>query len=107
MYYVMLCVDYGVLNLHIGHVQSSITSSLSVSHAAAPSAWLDCIQLYLVRRAQTVRCLATETFAQRTFVCSYGVKRQPEKGKYYLEHVFPHYLWFGSCVYLTWWGIVA
>ena len=52
MYYVILCVDYDVLNLHIGHVQSEITSSLSVSHAAVPSAWLDCMQLYLVYRVQ-------------------------------------------------------
>ena len=74
-------VNYDVLILHIGHVQSLITSSLSVSHAAPPSAWLDCIQLYLVRRAQTIRRLAAETFARRTFVCSHGVKRQPGKGK--------------------------
>ena len=81
MYYVMLCVDYDVLNLHIGHVQRPITSSLSVSHAAAPSARLDCMQLYLVCRAQTVRRLAAETFARQTFVCSHGVKRQPGKGR--------------------------
>ena len=81
MYYVMLCVDYDVLNLHIGHMQNSITSSLSVSHAAAPSARLDCMQLYLVRRAQTVTRLAAETFARQTFVRSHGVKRQPGKGK--------------------------
>ena len=68
-YYVMLCGDYDVLNLHIGHVQSSITLSMSVSHAAAPSARLDCIQPYLVHHAQTVRRLAAETFAQQTFVC--------------------------------------
>ena len=81
MYYVMLCVDYDVLNLHIGHVQSEITSSLSVSHAAAPSARLDCMQLYLVHRVPTVSRLTAETFARRTFVCSHGVKRQPGKGK--------------------------
>ena len=103
----MLCVDYDVLNLHIGHVQSSITSSLSVSHAAAPSARLDCMQLYLVRRAQTVRGLAAETLARRTFVRSHGVKRQPGKGRNNLEHVFPPHLWFGSCVFLTWCGIVC
>ena len=80
-YYVMLCVDYDVLNLHIGHVQSSITLSMSVSHAAAPSAWLDCMQPYLVHRAQTIRHLAAETFARQTFVRSHGVKRQPGKGK--------------------------
>ena len=39
--YEMLCVDYDVLVLHIGHVLSPITSSLSVSHAATPSARLD------------------------------------------------------------------
>ena len=77
----MLCGDYDVLNLHIGHVQSSITLSMSVSHAAAPYAQLDCIQPYLVGRAQTVRLLAAETFARQTFVCSHGVKRQPGKGK--------------------------
>ena len=52
-YYEMLCVDYDVLILHIGHVLTSITSSLSVSHAAAPSAWLDCIcsfDLYIARK---------------------------------------------------------
>ena len=81
MYYVMMCVDYDVLILHISHVQSSITSSLPVTHAAAPSARLDCMQLYLVRRAQTVRRLAAETFAGQTFVRSHGVKRQPGKGK--------------------------
>ena len=70
----MLCGVNDVLNLHIGRVQSSITLSMSISHAAAPSARLDCIQPYLVRRAQTVRCLATETFARQTFVCSHGVK---------------------------------
>ena len=77
-----MCAKYDELNLHIGHVQSSITSSLSVSHAAAPSARLDCMQLYLVRRAQTVRGLAAETFARRTFFCSHEVKRQPGKGNY-------------------------
>ena len=77
----MLYVDYDVLVLHIGHVLSPITSSLSVSHAAAPSAWLDCMQLYLVRCAQTVRRLAAETFARRTFVRSHGVKGQPGKGR--------------------------
>ena len=81
MYYVMLCVKYDVLVLHIGHVLTPITSSLSVSHAAAPSARLDCMQLYLVRRMQTIRHLATEKFARQTFVCSHGVKRQPGKGK--------------------------
>ena len=63
MYYVMLCVDYDVLVLHTGHVPSPIMSSLSVSHAAAPSARLDCKQLNLVRLAQTVRRLAAEMFA--------------------------------------------
>ena len=77
----MMCVKHDVLNLHIGHVQRPITSSLSVSHAAAPSAQLDCIQPHLVHHAQTVRHLATETFARQTFVCSHGVKRQPGKGK--------------------------
>ena len=70
-----------MLNLHIGHVQTLITSSLSVSHTAAPSARLDCMQLYLVRCAQTVRRLATETFARQTFVHSHGVKGQPGTGK--------------------------
>ena len=81
MYYVMLCVNYDVLNLHIGHMQSSITLTMSVSHAAAPSVRLDCMQLYLVHRVQTVQHLAAETFAQRTFVHSHGVKRQPGKGR--------------------------
>ena len=39
------------------------------------------MQLYLVRRSQTVRRLAAETLARRTFVCSQGVKGQPGKGK--------------------------
>ena len=81
MYYAVLSVDYDVLNLHIGHVQSLTMSSLSVSHAAAPSARLDCMQLYLVCHMQTVRRLAAETFARQTFVCLHGVKRQPGKGK--------------------------
>ena len=81
MYYVMLCVKYDVLVLHIGHVLSPITSSLSVSHAAALSTRLDCLQLYLVRHAQTVRRLAAEMLARRTFVRSQGVKAQPGKGK--------------------------
>ena len=80
-YYMMLSGDYDVLNLHIGHVQSWIMLSMSVSHVAASSAWLDCIQPYLVHCMQTVRRLAAETFAQQTFVCSHGVKRQPGKGK--------------------------
>ena len=88
MYYEMLCVKYDVLNLHIGHVQTSITSSLSVSHAAAPSARLDCMQLYLVHHAQTIRRLAAETIARQTFVRSHGVKGQAGKGKDYLENVF-------------------
>ena len=74
MYYVMLCADYDVLNLHISRVQSSIMLSMSVSHAAAPSAQLDCMQPDLVSHAQIVRRLAAETFARQTFVCSYGVK---------------------------------
>ena len=65
------------------------------------------MQLYLVRRAQTVRRLAAETFARQTFVRSHGVKGQPGKEKDYLEHVFPYYLWFGLCVYPTWCGTVA
>ena len=51
--YVMLCIDYDVLVLHNGHVLSPITLSLSVSHAAAPSARLDCIcsfALYIARK---------------------------------------------------------
>ena len=106
-YYEMLCVDYDVLILHIGHVQTSITSSLSVSHAAAPSARLDCMQLCLVRCLQIVRRLAAETFARRAFVCSQGVKRYPGKGKDYLKNVFPQHLWFGSCVFPNWCGIVC
>ena len=106
-YYVMLCIKYDVLNLHIGHVQTSITSSLSVSHTAAPSVRLDCMHLCLVRHLQTVRRLAAETFARQTFVCLQGVKRQPGKGKDYLENVFPQHLWFGSCVYPNWCGIVC
>ena len=81
MYYVMLCVDYDVLYLHIGHVQSSITLSMPVSHAAATSVWLDCIKPYLVRHMQTLRRLAAKTFARQTFVRSHGVKRQPGKGR--------------------------
>ena len=80
-YYEMLCVDYDVLILHIGNVQTSITSSLPVSHATAPSAWLACMQLCLVCYLQTVRRLAAETFAQRIFVRSHGVKGQPGKGR--------------------------
>ena len=69
------------------------------SHAAAPSAQLDFVLKCLESRAQTIRCLAAETAAQRALVCSHGVKRLPGKGKDILENVFPHYLWFGSCVY--------
>ena len=103
----MLCVKYDMLILHIGHVQTLKTSSLSVSHAAAPSARLDCIQLYLVHRVQTVRRLAAETLARQTCVRSHGVKGQPGKGKDYLVNVFPHYLWFGLSVYPTWCEIVS
>ena len=81
MYYEMLCVDCNVLYVHIGCVQSAITSSMFVSHAAAPSARLDFVLKHLARRVQTVRHLAAEMFAQQTFVCSHGVKRQPGKGK--------------------------
>ena len=81
MYYAMLCGDYDMLNLHIGHAQSLIVSNLSVSHAAAPSARLDCMQLYLLHHVQTVRHLAAETFARQTFVRSHGVKGQPGKGR--------------------------
>ena len=102
-----LCADYDMLYVHIGCVQSPITLGMSVSHAAAPSARLDCIQLYLVCRAQTVRHLAAETFARRTLVCSNGVKRQPGKGRNNLEHVFPYHLWFGLSVYPTWGGTVS
>ena len=77
----MLCVDYDVLVLHIGHVLSPITLSLSVSHAAAPSARLACMQLCLVRRSQTIRCLTAETLARQTTVRSQGVKGQPGKGR--------------------------
>ena len=63
MYYEMLCVDCNMLYVHIGCVQSAIMSSMSVSHAAAPSARLDCMQPYLVSHAQTIRHLAAETFA--------------------------------------------
>ena len=63
-YYVMLCRDYDMLNLHISRVQSSITLSMSVSHAAAPSAWLDFVLKHLLRCTQTVRRLATEMFAR-------------------------------------------
>ena len=105
--YVILCVDYDVLYVQIGCVQSAITVSMSVSHAAAPSAWLDCIQPYLVCCVQTVRRLAAETFARQTFVHSHGVKRQPGKGKDKLENVLPNYLWFGLSVYPTWCGTVA
>ena len=47
MYYKMLCVDCNVLYVHIGCVQSAIMSSMSVSHAAAPSARLDCMRFAL------------------------------------------------------------
>ena len=63
-----------------------------VSHAAAPSVRLDCVLPYLESRAQTVRRLAAETFARQALVRSHGVKRQPGKEKYNLEHVFPHHL---------------
>ena len=63
MYYVMLCVDCNVLYVHIGCVQSAITSSMYVSHAAAPSAWLDSVLKCLESRSQTVSRLATETVA--------------------------------------------
>ena len=77
----MLYVDYDMLSLHIGRVQSSITLSMSVSHATAPSVWLDFVLKHLAHRMQTVGRLAAETFARRIFVCSHGVKRQPGKGR--------------------------
>ena len=107
MYYMMLCVDCNMLYVLIGCVQSAITLSMSVSHAAAPSARIDFVLKHLVRHVLTVRHLAAKTFAQQTFVYSHGVKRQPGKGKDKLENVFPHYLWFGSCVYPTWCGTVV
>ena len=76
----------------MGREQSSITLSMSVSHAAAPSARLDFVLKHLVHRAPTVRHLAAETFARQTFVHSHGVKRQPGKGKDKLKNIFPHYL---------------
>ena len=102
-----LFADYDMLNVHIGCVQSPIMLSMSVSHAAAPSAQLDFVLKYLESHAQTVRCLAAETVAQRAYVHSHGVKRQPGKGKDILKNVFPHYLWFGSCVYPIWCEIVS
>ena len=102
-----LCVDCDVLYVHIGHMCSLISLGMYVSHATAPSVHLDCVLPYLESRAQTVRRLATETFARRALVCSQGVKQQPGKGTDYLENVFPHHLWFGSCVYLNWCGIVS
>ena len=78
-----------------------------VSHATAPSVRLDFVLKSLESHTQTVKCLATEMFAQRASVCSQGVKKQPGKGKDNLQHVFLHHLWFGSCVYPTWCGIVS
>ena len=76
-----LCAKYDVLNLHIGHVQTSITSSLSVSHAAAPSVRLDFVLKCLNNHMQTIRRLATGRFARQAYTNSHGVKRQPGKGK--------------------------
>ena len=78
-----------------------------VSHAAAPSVQLDGVLPYLESRAQTVRCLAAEMFAQQAIVRSHRVKRQPGKGKDNLEHVFPHHLWFGLSVHPIWCGVVC
>ena len=88
-------------------VHSPITLSMYVSHATAPSARLDFVLKCLESRVQTIRCLAAEILARQTTVYSYGVKRQPGKGKDNLENIFPHYLWFGSCVYPNCCGIVA
>ena len=58
---------YDVLYVHTGqYVCSQITLGMYVSHAAAPSAWLDFVLPCLESRAQIVRCLATERFARRT-----------------------------------------
>ena len=35
------------------------------------------------------------------------MKRQPGKGRNYLEHVFPQHLWCGLSVYPDWCGIVS
>ena len=64
MNYVKLCVDYDVLYVHIGGVQSPIMSGMYISHAATPSARLDFVLKCLESRAQTVRCLAAEMFAR-------------------------------------------
>ena len=101
-YYVKLCVDCDVLYAHIGCMCSLISSGMYVNHAAAPSAWLDFVLKCFESCAQTVRCLATETFARQTLVCSHEVKQLPGKGKDILKNVFPHYLWFGLSVYPTW-----
>ena len=58
-----LCVDYGVLYVHIGCMCSLTTLSMYVSHAAIPSAGLDFVLKCFESCVQTIRCLATETVA--------------------------------------------
>ena len=106
-YFVKLYVDCDMLYVHIGRVHSPITLGMYVSHAATPSVRLDFVLPYLESHMQTIRCLAAETFARQTLVCSHGMKRQPGKGRNNLEHVFPHHLWFRLFVYPTWCGIVC
>ena len=102
-----LCANCDVLYVNIGCVCNVITSGIYVSHAAAPSRWLDFVLPYLKSCAQTVGRLATEMFARPTLVCSHGVKKQPGKGRNNLENVFPQHLWFSLSVYPTWCGIVC
>ena len=63
IYYVKLCADYDALYMHIGHMCILILSGMCVSHATAPSAWLDFVLKYLESRAKTVRHLSAEMFA--------------------------------------------
>ena len=102
-----MCVAYDVLYVTTSVCALSNTLGMYVSHATAPSAWLDFVLKCLESCVQTVRHLAAEMFAQQAIVCSHGLKRQPGKGRNNLENVFPHYLWFGSYVYPTWCGIVS
>ena len=88
-------------------MHSPVTLGMYVSHAAAPSVWLDCVLPCLESRVQTIRCLAAETFARQAYVRSHGVKRQPGKGKDNLENIFPQHLWFRLFVYPTWCGTVS
>ena len=102
-----MCVAYDVLYVTTGMCVQSNTLGMHVSHTTAPSVGLDCVLPHLESRAQTIRRLATKIFARQAIVCSHGVKKQPGKGRKNLENIFPHHLWFGSCVYPTWCEIVS